>query len=870
VKALLNVLCLLVFLPAVVHASDTYLWEGFEHELNWSKNDDSAATGRVLDSSIASEGSHSLKILYKTVAASGRAAVSRWEDMDWSPYGKFLFDVYYPGDLPDFRPVLVLYTTSRWVQYEVKLPPLTHGWNHLEVDLRSKNFLSSDTSFRREGYLVGRGEMKGVSFAFEPGQADEGAVYVDNLRLKKSGVLVLGDFTLNTTLEGVASTGDLGYVPPGMRLRSSDFLTIESFEDSSVPIPWSASQPGVSFSYTWDYASQGRQALSMDFPEAPSGFDVSLDEVQAKQLLAGSRQFRMDIYNPGADNSNTVPVVALTLVDQQWNYYSSFRNLSHGWNTPIWDFTNARTWDGPALDPAILSNLRYVILTVYSSFKGRLIFDGLATSSITMRAAAKGSANFKLSYNPSPDLELVADTRVDDTFYGSEWDNARDGGAQVSLSAANARLDLGGFRTRASLNHLITAFDHPITQLLGTNALGSRISALESSGRLGEVEVQGVAASRLEYQRYNSDIPTGLGPENVLGLRARVPLGDSSRLGTTFLNHQAVYGRGVEGLPVARQTLGLDYDSHWNFQKLDNFSFGLAAESAVTVGDEYHDQPLLYVPANDRWYYGIAASPAWGRFSLNYTYTLLGYDVDTDFTSYGAETAQVVKLETNLEGLGPLARLRDLPLYDGSVGNNLHLELESDYWAARSRYVDADGQLKPLFFFEGYNLTLTNDFKSKPNFTVRAGTRWWDGQWYPGSSRNASLDLKVPLLTGVTATLGGGYVEAVTLQKGDPSSGYYASVLSGFTEQQNASGGLEWYWRAYSGQVSGIWAGTIKSWQGDWFPWEQHWKWTANVQRSVGSDSVLRFDYGQPVLNGVDFGLQDTLNVYTLTYKTYF
>jgi hypothetical protein len=844
------VLCLALCLPTA--AASTFLWEGFEHELNWWANDDSAATGRILDSENFSEGGHSLKLPFRAVASSARAAASRWEDMDWSPYGSLLFDAYNPTDLPAMRCVVVIFTGTNWVQYETLLPPLAKGWNRdLKVDLKAKIFRSSDTAFRETGYLVGRGEVKGVSFGVEPGQAAEGAVYFDNIRLEKSGVVTLGNFTLNTTLEGVASSGDMNYLPPGMRLRNSDFLTIESFESGSVP--WTTYQAGVVMEKSGDFASQGSRGLSVSFPEIPEGFDLVLNGVEAE--LAGSRQVRMDVYNPGSYAS-----VALKLQDTDDNYYSSYRNLVHGWNTLVFDFSNLRDWYGPPVTAGVLSRLKQVYLTLTVGNPGRLVFDGLATSSIVIGAAAKASAQFSLAYNAGTDFEASADTRVDDTFYGSHFDNARDGGAQASLSSAGLRYDLGGFRSKLNYNRNITAFDHPITQLLLGNSLGQKIAAFESSGRLGEVELQAVAASRLEFERYNSWVPTGLGPENVLGLRGRAKLGDSARFGITALSHQEAWGKGVSGLPASRQTWGADLDSHWKF---DGFSVGWAAEGAASSGDSFHDQQLVYAPANDRLYYGTRITPEWGRLKLNYSLTVLGYDFDSDFTQYGSELAHAAKAEINLESLGPLAALKGLPLYDHSLGNNLHLELNFLSYESRSKYLDSDGTLKPGYAYWDYDLNLANDFKAKPSFSFKAGTNAWQQQWLAGDTHYANATLKFPLLFAVNGELQAGFSEGVSRDK------YWAQ--SGLNEYQNGALGLDWSSSSnLTLHVSGVWAGTSKSWEGAWGDYDQHWRWTASAQKSLGSDSVLRFDYGQPVLNGSNTGLQDTLNVYTLTAKTYF
>jgi hypothetical protein len=136
------------------------------------------------------------------------------------------------------------------------------------------------------------------------------------------------------------------------------------------------------------------------------------------------------------------------------------------------------------------------------------------------------------------------------------------------------------------------------------------------------------------------------------------------------------------------------------------------------------------------------------------------------------------------------------------------------------------------------------------------------------------LELKLPLWLGLGADLEGGFTEGVSRQRylleTSPGVSQYFQE-SGLNEYQNGSLGLDWSSASnLTLHVSGVWAGTSKSWEGVWGDYDQHLRWTASLQKSLGSDSLLRLDYGQPALNGNDFGLQDTLNVYTLTLRTYF
>ena len=66
-------LFLIAGLPVLAHAGYEFAWEGFEREINWDAETGSAATGRILDDTKFSEGSHSLKLLFNSVAKAGRA-----------------------------------------------------------------------------------------------------------------------------------------------------------------------------------------------------------------------------------------------------------------------------------------------------------------------------------------------------------------------------------------------------------------------------------------------------------------------------------------------------------------------------------------------------------------------------------------------------------------------------------------------------------------------------------------------------------------------------------------------------------------------------------------------------------------------------
>ncbi|MES2200768.1 MAG: hypothetical protein V4498_00800 [candidate division FCPU426 bacterium] len=837
----------------LLRADSSFLWEGFEREVNWFAEDRSAASGRAVDSAHASEGSHSLKMMFKTSSKSGRAVYTRMEKMDWSPYAALVLDIYNPSGIEDLKASVIITSTEHWIQHEAALPPLSPGWNRdLKVDLTKAQFSSPASSYKPIGYLVGRGEIQSVSLALEPGVEADSAVYADNLRLIRGGVLNKGDFTLNLTLEGVASGGDLGYLPPGMRLRRGDFRSLESFESGQ---PWTSSKPGVRLETSAEHASQGSQGLRVGFDFISEGFDVTMHGIETQ--LAKAKLFRMDIYNPGAAIS-----VALWMVDGNGKTYTSESKwLMHGWNTPVFDFSNQNAWNGQAIEPQTLANLSSVNLAVYPSYGGALYFDALSSSSINVAGAAQTSALASLSYHPSPDLELRVDTQVEDTFYGSGESDLREAGAELYLDAANLRYDVGGFRNKLIYRHRVTDFDQPIMPLIFSGNLGTELAAFESGGRVGPVELQGLATSRLEYGEYNSRKPTGFGPDHVQGLRARSKIGKDSRLGVTLLNHQAVWDKGVTGLPSSRQTYGLDLDSNW---KRGRFSLAWAAEGAYSPGDGHPSQAgNFFVQAGDRGYLGGRVTPEWGRLKLDYYYSLVGYDFDADFTQYGGnEEWHYAEGTLNLEGLGFLKRLKDLPLYDGSIGNNLRLLANAFTLVTRAQYLEVTGRLLPVNSVREYHLRLENDYKAKPHFALRLMLEQTDDQWNFSGNSGGSIVLSFPAGERTTLSLEAGHHENSDLAKSIAEAG-----LGGTND---AELGLEWHSDSnLFVNIKGIWKDNGKSWQGTWGPEEGHFKWSAGLQQNFGSDTVLRLDYGLPALLGYDFGLQDTLNVLTLTLKTY-
>ncbi len=843
------VVCLL---SGALHAGYEFAWEGFEREINWDAQTGSAATGRVVNDTIFSEGGHSLKLLFNSVAKAGRAVYSRFLTADWSPYGALIFDVYNPTDLSNIQVAVLILSTDRYLAHEYLLPPLHKGWNRsLRVDLKAKKFSSTASDYQPAAYLVGRGEIKAMQFLIYPGTAAEGALYLDNLRLERAGLLAVGPLTLNTTLDLVSSVGDLDYLPPDMRIRRGDLTPLESFEGGTA---WGTADADIAIEPTSDFLSHGGSALSVSFPSVPDGFDLDMTGMETR--LAGTRQLRMDIYNVGPGVS-----VALWLEDAAGKtYQSSHRLLRHGWNTRVFDFTNQNVWNGAVIDESVLSNLKDVSLNIVSQFPGRLIFDGLESGSLTLRGAAKAGTLLSLSYNPLPNLEFIGDYRLEDTFYGDRLSNIRSASPEAYLDAGSLRLDLGEFRSGFLYRRRINPLDQPIFLLVSPHNLGREIAGFEAAGRVLNTEIQGLVASRLKYDRYNSRRPTGFGPESVATLRFRRNLTETTRLGATHLTHLSKYGSGVSGVPAQRQTWGLDVESHLSGK---GSALNIAVEGGMTTGD----RPLLAegAPERDRFYFGTNLSPEWGRLNLAGWYTLFGYEFDAAFTTLGGNWAGYgLNGGLNLEDWFVFRHLKTLPLYDRSIGNNLSLNWEYTTWATRDRYTDAiTGELRPRYEQESFEVALGNDYKARPNFRLSAEYENTDNQWYRTPSVIESVYLRLPLPWDLVTSWSGTFNQGRTIDRSTGEQG------NNWAETYHIS--LERYFKFnlfLNGR--GRWIRSRRSWEGAWEDIDSHFKLTWGARQAIGANTVIELNYGFPALFGRDFGLQDTIDVYTLTVKSYF
>jgi len=842
----------LIGLPACnARAGSVYVWEGFEREINWDAATTTAATGRVLDPANSTEGVQGLKLDWTAVTPSARAVYTRSEDLDWSPYGTLILDVYNPVDLPGLKFAVSLVTTNRYLAHEAVTGPLAPGWNRdVRVDLKGRAFSSAASDYKPVGYLIGRGEVKSVSLQVYPGSATTGWVTVDNIRLERSGLLSVGSFTVNTTLDLTASAGDIDYLPPGMRIRSRDVSTVESFETGGAA---TTAEPGIVIEPTTGRHSRGGTGLSVSFPAMLDGFALDLPGLETR--LAGARQFRMDVWcdGPGAQ-------LDLVLYDTGGNRYrSGMRWLGHGWNTRIFDFTDQDSWEEGVMTRDVPSRLASVSLKVKSRWPGRLVFDGLATATVSLRGAAKPGALLSSSWHPSPSLEAVVDTRLEDTWYGNNLRGTRSAGPEGWVDAGHVRWDAGGFRTTALWRRELTAMDQPQFMLVSPGMLGNEITGLETAGRILDTEVQAMAASRLEYGTYNSRVPTGLGPERVGAVRLRRNVAEGTRVGVTQMVHLTRYPGTVGDVARRRDTTGLDAESHL---KSGEFAVNVSAEGAYSAGPAFRDADAN-APPRDRYYGAYNVSPELGRLSLYWNQVLFGYDFDGGFTAWGGDwkewSAGGSFLLEGLPGLGWISRL---PVYDRSIAKNLKITVGAWAGATRDRFTDAAGALEPRGVQDSGWISLSNDYEARPNFSLAADRERGTDAGYRTEESEEKITVRVPLPWEVIIS---GTGELAQTGERDFSSGE-----SGVGWKRVVEGALERYFRGNLYVRVGVaWRRTRTSWEGEWGEPEKHTRLTAGLRQALGPDSLIQVDFGTPALNGTDFGSRDTLNVVTVLVKTY-
>ena len=833
-------------------AGHPYLWEGFEREINWGNSDGAATVDRQVVPGEATEGTRALKILFKTSAPSAWAGVVRKEDLDWSPYGTLLLDVYNPTGLDNVRVSIVIESGEEDVSHEYYLLVLGQGWNRdLRVNLLEPAFISAASNYQPRGYLVGRSAVGRVAIRVYPGEPATGFVLVDNIRLLRTGLIVLGDLAVNPVAEVTASGVHLGYVPSDLRLNRGDLVPVQSFDNS---LPWTAADAAITVEPATDFTSYGDRALAVRFPAMPDGFDLDLNGMETK--LAGSRLYRLDVYNPGTGVS-----VSLKLEDSDGGEYESRRTaLKHGWNQLIWDFTNQNNWKGGVLTQAALGRLVRVALNIASARSGRIVLDGPAVGSVSISAAAKAAARFRVAYSPSPDFEVEATPRVENTYYGISIGNVRDAGPEGYLESAGVRADLGGFRTGLVYRQKVKAFDNPINQLVNPQSFGNEVSAVEFQGRYRNTEMQGLMASRLEYGRYNSRVPTGFGPDALAGLRLRRDLGHGIRLGGSFIEHSTRYGAETTGIPRHRRTVGSDLEGS---MASGNASLSAALEGAMTAGDRY--ETGLVVPRNDRFYYGASVSPSWGRLGLSFGYSLMGYDFDADFTKKGGNTELASASGTlQLEGLPGVRVLDRMPFTGGTLAKNLSLGLSGWWYATRDRYRDpATGELRPTGTGAEADLSLGNDYQSTPNFGLGLTLKTDESQWDSNPGIEESLSLRLPFPGDVVANLTGRLSAFRTEDKSSGSWGEQRAQAIGATLERDFASNL-----VLSASYS--WTKYRDSWEGVWGDVSRHGRWTLSARQPIGASMVIQADYGVPALYGEDYGSQDTMDVITVNVKSSF
>jgi len=833
-------------------AGHPYLWEGFEREILWESGNGAATVDRQVASGEATEGARAIRILFKSSAKSAWADVRREEDLDWSPYGTFLLDVFNPTDLENVRVSVVIESGGEDISHEYFLPVLAKGWNRdLRVNLLEPAFISAASNYQPRGYLVGRSEVSKVAIRVYPGEVATGSVLVDNLRLLRTGILVMGDVGVNPVAEVTASGVHLGYVPPDLRLNRRDLVPVQSFDNS---LPWTASDAAVTVEPDTEFTSYGKQALAVRFPAMPRGFDLELNGMEAK--LAGSRLFRLDVYDPGTGVS-----VFLKLRDADGGEYESRQAiLRHGWNQLIWDFTNQGKWTGGTLTPEVLDRLVGVTLNISSPRPGRIVLDGAAAGSVSISSAAKTAARFRVAYSPSPGFEVVATPRVENTYYGTSIGNVHDAGPEGYLESAGMRADLGLFRTGLVYRQRVRAFDNPINSLVNPEGFGSEISAFEVQGRYRNTEMQGLMASRLEYGRYNSRVPTGFGPHALAGARVRHDLGGGVRVGGTFIEHAARYGVGGAGIPRNRRTGGADIEGSMTRGKA---SLKMAVEGAMSAGDRY--ETGLVIPANDRFYYGASVSPSWGRLGLSFGYSLMGYDFDADFTEKGGNSELASASGTlQLDGLPGVRILDRVPFTGGTLARNLSFGLNGYWYATRDRYRDpTTGELHPSGTGTEAELSLGNDYQATPNFGMSVALKNGESQWESNPGIEESLSLRLPFPGDVVANLTGRLSSSRTEKK-----------MGGGMEEQRAQTVDATLQRDFASNLvlstSYSWTRYRDSWDGVWGDVSWHDRWTLSARQPIGASTVVQVDYGVPALYGKDYGSQDTLDVITVNVKSSF
>jgi hypothetical protein len=371
--------------------------------------------------------------------------------------------------------------------------------------------------------------------------------------------------------------------------------------------------------------------------------------------------------------------------------------------------------------------------------------------------------------------------------------------------------------------------------------------------------VQALGVSRIAYATYNSRVPTGLGPETVGAVRVRHNVAEGTRLGVTYMEHATRYPGTVAGVARERGTTGLDGESHL---ESGDFSLNLEAEGAYTSGPVYRD-PAANAPANDRFYGATSVTPELGRLSLMYGYQTFGYDFDGDLSSYGPNWGgHSAGGSFLLEGLPGFKWISRLPIYDRTAAKDLKLSWNGWNSDSHDRFDSVEGVLKPRTRELEGGVSLANDYQARPNFGLtidRTRTRDLD---YVSQETEQKVSVRVPLWWQLVASANGELSQ--TLQRD------YVAEEGGTGWRHILGGGLERYFRGnLYVHVEVAWRRDRSEWEGVWAAPEEHVRVTAGVRRTLGPNSLVQVDFGQPALYGTDFGSRDTLNVVTVLVKTY-
>jgi len=513
------------------------------------------------------------------------------------------------------------------------------------------------------------------------------------------------------------------------------------------------------------------------------------------------------------------------------------------------------------VDDSILGQLADVTLTIYSNDPGRLYFDGLSTGDVTLRGAARGTAAFKLGWHPTEGFEASADVRAHSDVYGRTISAPRGSQPELSLDSAGIRWDAGDFRTGLLYRRTALSFDNPVNTLVQADNVGRDNAGLEVSGHAAGFDVMALALSGLEYERYHDTNPTGFGPVGLEAVRIKREVAPKTRIGVTFLDHWLRYQPAGRGIPRRRQTGEADAETLLGG---DAASLGLQAEGGASYGD-----PALIVnndvPHNDRTYLGARILPTWGRLSGRGYYTQYGYQFDADFSQYGGNWAgEGGAIDFNLDGWGLCKLLASIPWYDRSCGNNLKLGTSYDFWASRDRFTEPDtGEPHSRSLNRSYGAHLGNDEKAKPQFNLWASHSEDLELWIENRSWTEGAYVKVPLVGALAVTWNGTWKQTGTR---DRSLGE-----GGTTIDQTHWFGLEQYFHFNLFLWGGVsWVRTHGAWEHVAYAPTSHAKVTAGAKQVIGPSTSIELTFGKPALLGYDYGIQDTLDVWTLSVRSFF